>query len=149
MRVHSFDESRPYNTLSLKGSFSHAEMHNWMNWCVPELPPKLPALGEANVYIFRNVFAGTLLHCDYGYDIKNLYYKKLHENKILKLCVLPCRKGFANFKTDNITTISILKDVLTKNATKKRIKLEISTGKIFPYCNDPYSHMKICIQFIN
>lgn len=37
------------------------------------------------------------------------------------------RKGVAEFKTDNITTLAILKDHLTKNATKKRIKLEITT----------------------
>lgn len=43
------------------------------------------------------------------------------------------RKGYANFKSDNITTISILKDVLTKNATKKRIKLEISTSKLYSF----------------
>lgn len=33
----------------------------------------------------------------------------------------------AVFKTDNISTLAILKDHLTKNATKKRIKLEIGT----------------------
>lgn len=68
MRVHSFDDTRPYNTLTLKGTFSHAEMHSWLGWCVPEMPPKLQTAGtgEPNVYLFRNVFAGTLLHCDYG-----------------------------------------------------------------------------------
>lgn len=39
------------------------------------------------------------------------------------------RKGEAEFKSDNISTISILKDVLTKEATKKKIKLEISCSK--------------------
>lgn len=41
--------------------------------------------------------------------------------------ILYFSKGTAHFQTDNITTLSILKDVLTKNATKKRIKLEITT----------------------
>jgi hypothetical protein len=39
------------------------------------------------------------------------------------------RKGEAEFRSDNISTISILKDVLTKEATKKKIKLEISCSK--------------------
>ena len=41
------------------------------------------------------------------------------------------RKGEASFKSDNISTISILKDFLTKEATKKRISLNISCGKAF------------------
>ena len=39
-----------------------------------------------------------------------------------------CRKGEAIFKSDNISTISILKDVLTKEATKRKINLNISYG---------------------
>lgn len=38
------------------------------------------------------------------------------------------RKGEAIFKSDNISTISILKDVLTKEATKRKINLNISYG---------------------
>lgn len=69
MRIHSFDEAaRPFNTLSLKGTFSQAEMHNWVSYCVPEVPEKMQPTGgsEQNVYYFRNVFAGTILQCDYG-----------------------------------------------------------------------------------
>lgn len=66
-RVHSWDETRPYNTLSLKGTFSAAEMHNWISYCVPEIPQKMQtAPTELNRYNFENVFAGTLLQCDYG-----------------------------------------------------------------------------------
>ena len=35
-------------------------------------------------------------------------------------------KGIGTFKSDNISTISILKDFLTKEATKKKIQLNIS-----------------------
>lgn len=35
-------------------------------------------------------------------------------------------KGEAIFRSDNISTISILKDVLSKEATKKKIKLNVS-----------------------
>lgn len=40
-----------------------------------------------------------------------------------------CRRGEAEFKSDNISTISILKDILSKEATKKKIKLDISSSK--------------------
>lgn len=39
-------------------------------------------------------------------------------------------KDDANFKSDNISTISILKDVLSKEATKRKINLNISYGKL-------------------
>lgn len=39
------------------------------------------------------------------------------------------RKGEGVFKSDNISTISILKDVLSKEATKRKINLNISYGK--------------------
>jgi len=38
------------------------------------------------------------------------------------------RKGEATFRSDNISTISILKDYLTKEATNKRISLNINCG---------------------
>lgn len=101
MRVHSLDQDRPYNTLSLKGSFSLAEIHNWLEQCIPEIPEKLGGANEPNEFYFKNVLIGSLLECKFS-------------------------KGQANFKSDNLTTISILKDFLTKEATKKRIKLEIS-----------------------
>uniref|UniRef100_A0A182K4S1 RWD domain-containing protein n=1 Tax=Anopheles christyi TaxID=43041 RepID=A0A182K4S1_9DIPT len=94
--------ARPMNTLTLRGPYSQAEMHNWMINSIPELPEKLYESGNV-VYTFRHVFIGTLLICEYG-------------------------KGEATFRSDNITTISILKDFITKEATKKRIKLEISTS---------------------
>lgn len=38
-------------------------------------------------------------------------------------------KGEATFETENVSTISIIKDFLTKEATKRRTKLEILLGK--------------------
>lgn len=38
-------------------------------------------------------------------------------------------KGEGHFRSDNISTISILSDVLSKEATKRKINLNISYGK--------------------
>lgn len=70
MRVHNFDDIRPCNTLSLKGSFSLAEMHNWITYCIPEVPEKMQPIPSSGIndkcfLNFRNVFAGTMLHCEY------------------------------------------------------------------------------------
>lgn len=62
IRVHSFDAARPHNELTLKGPFSHAEIHTWIAYCVPEVPEKV----TDELLYFRNVFAGTQLRCEYG-----------------------------------------------------------------------------------
>lgn len=64
--VKVISKRRPYNTLTLKGSFSQAEMHNWIAYCIPEVPEKYQTVenGKA-VYHFQNVFSGTMLQCEY------------------------------------------------------------------------------------
>ncbi|XP_075716611.1 BBSome complex member BBS7 [Rhinoderma darwinii] len=99
-RSHVFDQNRPMNILSLTGQFSFAEIHSWMVFCLPEVPEK-PPVGEDVVFYFQNTFLDTQLECSY-------------------------RKWEGVFKSDNISTISILKDVLTKEATKRKINLNIS-----------------------
>ena len=47
------------------------------------------------------------------------------ENYVVRLN----RKGEATFRSDNISTISILKDVLSKEATTKKISLKITYGQ--------------------
>ncbi|CAI5653038.1 BBSome complex member BBS7 isoform X1 [Oreochromis niloticus] len=99
-RTHSIDQERPMNRLSLVGQFSFAEIHSWVVFCLPEVPEKTPA-GDSITFYFHNTFLGTQLEATY------------------------C-KGEGHFKSDNISTISILSDVLSKEATKKKINLNIS-----------------------
>uniref|UniRef100_H3D688 Bardet-Biedl syndrome 7 protein homolog n=1 Tax=Tetraodon nigroviridis TaxID=99883 RepID=H3D688_TETNG len=99
-RTHSIDQDRPMNRLSLVGQFSFAEIHSWVVFCLPEVPEKTPA-GDTVTFCFQNTFLGTQLEATY------------------------C-KGEGHFKSDNISTISILSDVLSKEATKKKINLNIS-----------------------
>eukprot|EP00095_Tigriopus_kingsejongensis_P011869 maker-scaffold180_size281610-snap-gene-0.36 protein:Tk11869 transcript:maker-scaffold180_size281610-snap-gene-0.36-mRNA-1 annotation:"bardet-biedl syndrome 7 protein homolog" len=99
MRTHKFDKSRPANTLRLRGQFTLGEMHTWIGFCLPEVPEKAPS-GDVATFTFISTFLDTLLQITYT-------------------------KGEATFKSDNISTISILKDFLTREATKKRINLNI------------------------
>lgn len=104
IRIHrDLDNLRPFNTLSLKGNFSQAEMHSWLNNCIPEMPERM-GQGDSAPLLFKHVFVTTILNCEFS-------------------------KGVAEFKSDNLSTISILKEYLTKEATKKRIKLEIAQCK--------------------
>lgn len=66
MRIHSVDNERPQNQLILKGYFSHAEAHNWISNCIPEVPEKLQIVNnEKSVLYFRNIFVGSELICEY------------------------------------------------------------------------------------
>ncbi|CAL4090214.1 unnamed protein product, partial [Meganyctiphanes norvegica] len=99
-RIHTFDPNRPYNVLTLKGQFTLPEIHSWVVFCLPELPERTPA-GEQAEFTFVSTFLDTQLQCQY-------------------------EAGEAVFRSDNISTISILKDVLTKEATRKKVRLDIS-----------------------
>ncbi|XP_042548952.1 Bardet-Biedl syndrome 7 protein isoform X2 [Dipodomys spectabilis] len=99
-RTHFIHHDRPMNTLTLTGQFSFAEIHSWVVFCLPDVPEKPPA-GESVTFCFQNTFLDTQLESVY-------------------------RKGQGIFKSDNISTISILKDVLSKEATKRKINLNIS-----------------------
>ena len=70
-----------------------------MGACLPEVPARLP--GEEASFIFRNAFLDTVLLCDY------------------------C-KGEATFRSDSLTTLSIVKEVVTKEATSRKIQIQIS-----------------------
>ena len=101
MRTHTGDTAdRPHNVLTLRGQFTMAEVHSWVSFCLPEVSEKVPASSSASI-TFISTFLDTLLLCEYS-------------------------KGCGVFKSDNISTISILKDFLTKEATKKKIQLDIS-----------------------
>ncbi|KAG7264305.1 hypothetical protein CRUP_020991 [Coryphaenoides rupestris] len=99
-RTHSLQQERPMNRLSLVGQFSLAEIHSWVAFCLPEVPKKTPA-GDTVTLHFLNTFLGTQLEASY------------------------C-KGEAHFRSDNISTISILSDVLSKEATQRKINLNVS-----------------------
>ncbi|KAM9795580.1 BBSome complex member BBS7 [Neosynchiropus ocellatus] len=99
-RSHHMDPDRPMNRLSLVGQFSLAEIHSWVVFCLPEVPEKTPA-GDSVTFYFQNTFLGTQLEATYS-------------------------RGEGHFRSDNISTISILSDVLSKEATKRKINLNIS-----------------------
>lgn len=91
------------NTLTLRGNFSQGEVHNWISNCLPEVPGRINSSDE-NVLVFKNVFLDTFLECKYS-------------------------KGEAEFRSDNISTIAILKNFVTKEATKRHIKIELVMSK--------------------
>ena len=62
-------------------------MHEWICKCLPDIPPRT---NDADIQIyFKNAFLGTILTCSY-------------------------KKNEGIFSSDSVSTIAILKEVITK-----------------------------------
>ncbi|XP_012268249.2 Bardet-Biedl syndrome 7 protein homolog [Athalia rosae] len=93
----------PFNELNLRGSFTAAEIHAWLSLALPDVPERPHLENGEGFLIFTSTFVGTMLKCNY-------------------------KKGTAIFMGENISSIMILRDILTGEATKRKIKLDV-------YCN--------------
>jgi len=89
----------PMHELRLTGPFTVMDMHQWLTLCVNELPSR--PTDDEMVITYKSTFVGTYLHGRYS-------------------------KGSGSFKSDSITTISVLKDMITKEATSRKINLAIN-----------------------
>jgi Bardet-Biedl syndrome 7 protein len=96
---HAIDSTRPLNCLTLKGNFEFADMHSWISICLPDVPTRTTEDGSATM-TYVSTFLGTQLDCSYS-------------------------GGIGVFRSDNMSTISILKDVIIKEATSKSISVQI------------------------
>ncbi|KAL0105173.1 hypothetical protein PUN28_016667 [Cardiocondyla obscurior] len=103
VRLHEDDDiasSGPFNELKLNGNFTIAEMHAWLSLALPDVPER-PHINEGEaVLIYISSFIGTVFKCKY-------------------------KKGNALFLGENISSIIILRDILTKEATKRKMKLDV------------------------
>ncbi|XP_043602800.1 Bardet-Biedl syndrome 7 protein homolog isoform X5 [Bombus pyrosoma] len=105
VRQHEADNSEthvegPFNELKLIGGFTVAEMHAWLSFALSDVPER-PHLQEGEATLtYVSSFIGTLLKCKY-------------------------KKGSAIFLGENISSIIILRDILTREATKRKIKLDV------------------------
>ncbi|XGW11638.1 hypothetical protein V3C99_012819 [Haemonchus contortus] len=100
-RVHSFDISRPLNTLSFSGNFSLAEAHAWLSMIVPGVPTKPPPSDTVTVNYQSTSNAPTQLQANYS-------------------------KGSITFRSDSISTIAIIRDIISEDTTNRQIKVQIS-----------------------
>lgn len=89
----------PMNELRLSGPFTVMDMHTWLGLCVNELPSR--PTDDEMVITYRSTFVGTVLHGRYS-------------------------KGTATYRSDSITTISVIKDLITREATARKINVSIN-----------------------
>jgi len=89
----------PMNELRLNGSFSVMDMHQWLGSCVNELPSR--PTDEEMVIAYKSTFVGSFLHGKYA-------------------------KGYAIFRSDSVSTIGVLKDLITREATSHKINISVN-----------------------
>lgn len=89
----------PLNELRLVGPFTLIDMHTWLALCVNELPSR--PTDDEMIVAYKSTFVGTVLYGRYS-------------------------KGFATFRSDSITTISVLKEMISREATGRKINLYIN-----------------------
>eukprot|EP00042_Codosiga_hollandica_P048902 m.558250 g.558250 ORF g.558250 m.558250 type:complete len:710 (-) comp57764_c0_seq28:1822-3951(-) len=95
-----FDHARPHSALRIEGQFSFAMLHNWIVNAIPDVP--LKGFEEQKALLtFRSTFLTTMLECEYS-------------------------DGVGVFKSDNLSTISILEDVLSREALKRNVTFNIT-----------------------
>ena len=102
----------PWNVLSFTGNFTIAQAHSWLSFCLPDIPPHYSATsdngamgggrGAQAMLHFRNAFVGSHLTCTY-------------------------KDGECCFRSDSVTTITILKQVITQHATNLNQNVQVST----------------------
>lgn len=92
------------NTLAITGSFGINDAHTWLQMCIPEIPEKLSRTIsdiESEVFYYASTITKSILICN-------------------------CGHGIITMTSDNVSTISILKDFITREATRQSIEIEIN-----------------------
>jgi Bardet-Biedl syndrome 7 protein len=97
--VHESELRGPTNALHLSGAFTLLQIHEWVSLCLPEVPSRLQ--DDDVVMYYKNTYLGNLLVCRY------------------------C-KGEASFTSPSVSAIAILKEVITKEATARKVTLNLS-----------------------
>lgn len=105
-QVADIEEKCAMNELRLSGNFTLMDMHHWMSLCLPDVPVR-PASHDSCLYNYKSTFLGTVLQCAYS-------------------------KGQAKFRSDSITTISVVRDTMSREATARKIQLGIQVD-VLPY----------------
>ncbi|XP_046598627.1 Bardet-Biedl syndrome 7 protein homolog isoform X3 [Neodiprion lecontei] len=77
-----------------------SQIHAWLSLALPDVPERPHLEDGEGTLIFTSTFVGTMLKCNY-------------------------KKGNAIFLSENISSIIILRDILTGEATKRKIRLDV------------------------
>ena len=91
---------RPLNKLSIAGHFSMQEIHNWICYCLPDIPTRAPHTQQETLF-FVSAALDTFLMISY-------------------------QDGEGHFSSDSISTLAVLRDTITQRASLQKQRLNIS-----------------------
>lgn len=118
------------NSFVISGQFSLNEAYSWLCFTLPEIPDKINNLmGDNRIeFTFQSTLVGT--------------YLKLELNE-----------GRMYFESDNVSTISILKDFITREATRRSVpvelKLDLNRSTVNVVLTAIYMKLKVLIKHRN
>ncbi|KRY36668.1 Bardet-Biedl syndrome 7 -like protein [Trichinella spiralis] len=116
-RTQTFDDNRPQNCLRISGNFDIATAYAMMSFCLPGMSEHLSDESKITCY-FVSCFIGTqLCHTCSGFFV--LYFSNFH-------LFTKYRDGEIVIRSDNISTIAILLDVINREASNRGLKLDIT-----------------------
>ena len=101
-KLHSLTEeqiSRKKSRVKFSGSISIAQAHEWIQFLLPEVPPRLNEDVTSAKFYFVNAFTDSITTAE------------ISKNEI-------------KFESENISTVSIAKETIARLATQRRLCLE-------------------------
>ncbi|GMR41579.1 hypothetical protein PMAYCL1PPCAC_11774 [Pristionchus mayeri] len=101
VRTHSFDSSRPLNTMQITGQFSLGEVHAWLVGCLDGIPARVPN-SQSVTYTFQCLVDG-------GSQLE-----------------ATAAKGSLTFRSDSVTTICTLRDIMNRETTRRNMRVTIN-----------------------
>eukprot|EP00357_Protocruzia_adherens_P027219 CAMPEP_0115022488 /NCGR_PEP_ID=MMETSP0216-20121206/31590_1 /TAXON_ID=223996 /ORGANISM="Protocruzia adherens, Strain Boccale" /LENGTH=658 /DNA_ID=CAMNT_0002395201 /DNA_START=192 /DNA_END=2168 /DNA_ORIENTATION=+ len=95
------EEGIPLSELRVAGNFSKQDAHGWLAATLPDIPPKVSETDETSMQ-FKSTYVGSVLFITY-------------------------QRGMAVFRSDSVSTIMIIKDIISQDSTNKKVHLDISS----------------------
>ena len=92
----------PFCEIRMQGPFTLSMMHVWVRTCFRDIPSKVPEEDASGLvrYKFESSFCGSTVSCDYN-------------------------KGEAVFRSTNLSVLATIKDVISREATQVKMKMDI------------------------
>ncbi|KAL4708769.1 hypothetical protein ACJJTC_011733 [Scirpophaga incertulas] len=108
------NEPRSWSEVSMSGSFSVAEITSWL---IDILPGDLPRPASNVVFARSHTLLKTILICRY-------------------------ERGSARFRSDNISTIAVIRDTLSNCSISRNIRAEITYNIPDECCSEAFNQIK-------
>lgn len=88
----------PMCEVTLSGQFSNADIHSWLQSCIPDIPQRV--VEDSDYFWYENVFTKSILTFQY-------------------------QANGAKFRSDSVSALAILRESLTREATKHNQRVNL------------------------